>query len=205
MNVTIQRHDGDHHTHITLDAASADQIDKLGWYAQEMLSRQDQARWAKVSGSDFLPRLVAGAVILRRLGRHRYTPFRLDDDGAHLAFMACCAVAIAAKTLDSDMRDFLKRTLKLIAQCCPTEMTIPPLPPLETLPKRYQSNEVIRRQYKLWSNTTPVTGDVMLSDAPALLWIFQKANRPGDAKVLHELVEATEGLLTALRRIGAKP
>ena len=205
MNVKIQRHDGDHHTHITLDAASADQIEKLGWYAQEMLSRQDQARWEKVSGPDFLPRLVAGAVILRRLGRHRQSLFRLEDDGAHLAFMACCAVAIAAKTLDADMRDVLKRTLKLLAQCCPVEMTIPPLPPLETLPKRYQSNEIIRRQYKLWSNTTPVTGDVMLSDAPALLWIYQKAGRPGDAKVLHELVEAMEGLLTALRRVGAKP
>jgi hypothetical protein len=205
MNGKIQRHDGDHHTHITLDAASADQIEKLGWYAQEMLSRQDQGRWEKVSGPDFLPRLVGGAVILRRLGRERKNAFLLEDDSAHLAFMTCCAVAITAKKLDADMRDVLKRTLKLLAQCCPVEMTIPPLPPLKTLPKRYQANEVIRRQYKLWSNTTPVTGDVMLSDAPALLWIFQKADRPGDAKVLHDLIEATEGFLTALRRISAKP
>ena len=205
MNGKIHRHDGDHHTHIELDAVSANRIGKLGRYAQEMLTRQDQARWKNVSGPDFLPRLVGGAIILRRLGRHRKKPFCLEDDGAHLAFMACCAVAIAASKMDPGMRDILRETLKLLAQCCPIEMTIPPLPPLETLPKRYQANEVIRRQYKLWSNTTPVTGDVMLSDAPALLWIYQKAGRPGDVKVLHELVEATEGLLTALRRIGAKP
>jgi hypothetical protein len=204
MNARFRRHDGDHHTHVELDAASANQIEKLGWFAQEILSRQLQARWKNVAGPDFLPRLVGGAIILRRLGQHRKNAFRLEDDSAHLAFMTCCAVAIAAKKLDADMRDVLKRTLKLLAQCCPVEMTIPPLPPLETLPKRYQSNEVIRRQYKLWSNTTPVTGDVMLSDAPTLLWIFQKAGRPGDEKVLGELIEATEGLLTALQRVGGK-
>jgi hypothetical protein len=201
MNGCILRRKGDHRSIIEMDQVHRDCIAALGRRAMEFLVAQDEGRWEAASGPEFLPRLVAGAVILQRIGVSTPDAVVLDDDRAHLAFITCNALGIVAAHLEPEMRKILKNTLKLLAMCCPVEVSIQTLPPLESLPAPLRDHSIFRRQYQAFEEKVDGPRDVMLADALALLRIFQSTRRAQDATALEELLTITEGLRTAFERI----
>jgi len=184
-----------------MDQSTRAQIARLGREAGLILVSQDVDLWNKAAGPDFLARVVGGAIILQRMGSQTGEVVVLQDDGAHLAFITCTAMALVAVNLDRDLRSTLENTVKLLSMCCPVEVTLRALPPVESLPPFYQVSPIILRQYHDFRECPEGARDVMLADALTLYRIFDKAKRPEDRVVLAELTQITEGLRTALTRI----
>ena len=201
MNGRILRRNGEHCSALELDPSTRAQISRLGRESGLILVAQDVDLWTKASGPDFLPRVVGGAIVLQRMGSQTDDVVVLEDDGAHLAFVTCTAMALVSANLDPELQRTLEDTIKLIAMCCPLEVTVSALPPIEFLPAAYQASPIILRQYQDFREASRGPRDVMLSDALALYRIFHETNRPEDRAVLAELTMVTEGLRTALSRI----
>jgi len=201
MTGKISRRAGDHYTTIDLDDLSAQEIRLLGQVIAVALSKQDPLHWHNAGAVGVLPRMNEGARVLQRLGHRSGRALLLDDDGAHLAFVACCFMSLKAKALDPKMRTVLKQVIDLLADCCRIDVSIPSLPPQSSLPKSLQKSREIRRQYKLWQSASGGPHQVSISDAVILLKIFEKAGRPMDNKVIEELRNATEGLSMAMARL----
>jgi hypothetical protein len=112
--------------------------------------------------------------------------------------MTCTGLALISKNLDPAIRSVLFEALKLLATCCPVELPIHSLPPLETLPEHFRQSSTILRQYRNLQDATENPRDMMLSDALAMLRILQQAGRPQDFGALAKLLEVTEGLRASL-------
>ena len=201
MTGRILRRQGHHCSILELDQPTRERIGRLGKESAVILIAQDVDLWTKASGPDFLPRVVGGAIVLQRMGSPGGDAVVLQDDGAHLAFITCTAMALVSVNLDRELQSTLENTLKLLSMCCPIEITLMGLPPIESLPAAYQASPIILRQYQDFREVAENPRDVMLSDALTLYRIFRQTNRPEDRAILEELTEATEGLRTALRRI----
>jgi hypothetical protein len=201
MNGRILRRRGHHCSILELDQPTRDRIGRLGKESELILVAQDVDLWTKASGPDFLPRVVGGAIVLQRMGSPGGDAVVLQDDGAHLAFITCTAMALVSASLEPELRQTLEDMLKLLAMCCPIEIRLTGLPPIESLPAAYQASPIIVRLYQDFREVDENPRDVMLSDALTLYRIFRQTNRPEDRAILTELTEATEGLRTALRRI----
>ena len=177
-------------------------INWLGREAQEAFISQDQEAWAKTD-PDMLPRLVGGAIVLQRLTRPpKDQVIVLQDDGAHLALVTCCALCLSPKKPAQELRGILEDTLNLLARCCPFEVEMESLPALSDLPPGYQTNPLVLEQY----GTFPQSGDhqgvreLMLSDALVLYRIFEKAPNP-PVNTLAQLKQITAAVRLSLQRI----
>ena len=201
MNVRIVRHQDRAYSILDLDPFAKGRIRHLGREAQSILAAQDQDLWRQASSPDFLARMMAGAIILQRIGRPTGQPAVLEDDGAQLAFMTCMATALVASELESSLLPILKETLHLLAMCCRVQVTVESLPPLGSLPERFRTNPCIRRQYGDFARSIDGPRDVMLAEALILLRIFQRGKRPEDSAVVTQLLKITEGMRIALRRV----
>ncbi|HUB66869.1 MAG TPA: hypothetical protein VL981_05230 [Candidatus Methylacidiphilales bacterium] len=201
MTGRIIRRRGDHYTSIDFDETSAAQIRELGRKAYDFLSVQDENHWQKAGAQGVLSHLIEGTVVLHRLGHRSGRPLQLDDDGAHLAFMACCAMALVTHNLDSKLVSVLGEVVEVLAICCPVELTLRSLPPIRTLPKVMRTTREVQRQYQFWQRAKNVPKDIPLCDALTLLQIFQESRRPEDVQMKNKLIEITEGFRTARRRI----
>jgi hypothetical protein len=186
---------------LEMDQSDRQSINRLGHEAQKILAAQDQDLWERASGPDYLARLLGGALILERIGQPTMDAVVLKDDGAHLAFMTCTALSLVLASLDPELRPVLEQTIKLLAMCCPVEITVHALPPFDTLTERFRTSAVICRQYQYFEEIAEGPRDVMLADALALLRIFQQAGRPEDFDSLAQLIEVTEGLRTSLSQV----
>jgi hypothetical protein len=186
---------------LEMDQSARQNINRLGCEARNFLTAQNHDLWGRASGPDFLPRLLGGALILQRIGQPTKDAVILEDDGAHLAFMTCTALSLIVSNLDPKLRPILEQTIKLLAMCCPIEIIIPALPPIDTLPERFRTSTFVRNQYKSFEETVEGRRDVMLADALTLLRIFQQSGRPEDFDSLDQLIEVTEGLRTALAQV----
>ena len=158
--------------------------------------------WAKTD-PDMLPRLVGGAIVLQRLTRPpKDQVIVLQDDGAHLALVTCCALCLSPKKPAQELRGILEDTLNLLARCCPFEVEMESLPALSDLPPGYQTNPLVLEQY----GTFPQSGDhqgvreLMLSDALVLYRIFEKAPNP-PVNTLAQLKQITAAVRLSLQRI----
>ena len=200
----ISRRAGDHVTSVELDDLSAKKILLLGQVIAATVSKQDAQHWHNAGAIGVLPRVMEGAHVLQRLGHRSGCPLLLDDDGAHLAFVACCFMSLKAKLLEPKLALVLRQVLELLAGCCHVDLAIPSLPPFHFLPKVLQKSRDIQRQYELWRKTKHGPVEVAISDAATLLTIFEKAGTEKDNKTIIELGNATEGLRTALLRIKKK-
>jgi hypothetical protein len=201
MTGKLSRRNGDHYTTVELDESSAAEIRRLGMVAYAILSKQDLTYWENSGATGVLPRLIEGAVVLQRLGYRSGRPLLLDDDGTHLAFVTCCALALMIKKLDRELKSVLGQVIGLLATCCPVEVALCSLPPIRKLPKSFRTSREIQRQYQFWRKAKNVQRDIPLSDALTLLQIFQTSCRPEDIQIINRLIEITEGLRTALLRI----
>lgn len=201
MNMHIHRHRDYACSVLELDSSAKNRIRRLGREAQSILAAQDQELWRSASSPDFLPRLMAGAIILQRIGLPNDQSAVLEDDGAHLAFMTCMATAMVAADLDPGLLPILKETIQLLAYCCSVRVTVDSLPPLGSLPERLRTCDEVRRQYENFARSIDGPRDVVLAEALALLRVYQHGKRPEDAAVMMELFKITEGLRTALDRV----
>jgi hypothetical protein len=200
MNGRILRPPGVRHSILDISQSDRDNIGELGQIAKIFLSAQDKDLWDEAGDPDFLPRVVAGAIVLERIGQHTGA-ISLEDDGAHLAFMTCSALAALAPPLEQKTLRTLGETLKALAMCCPVETTVHDLPPLKCLPTSYQRSAIILRQYRLIEETVSERRDITLADALALFRIFRVADSRQFSAALAEVTEISGGLRTALQRV----
>ncbi len=133
MNGRILRLPGERHSILDIGQADREKIANLGRVAKTIFSAQDQDHWAQAGDPDLLPHVVAGAIILERIGQHSEAII-IEDDGAHLAFMTCSALTVLTPDLNRACLRTLEDTLKILAMCCPIQTTVQDLPPLECLP-----------------------------------------------------------------------
>jgi len=201
MNGRIRRQKGGGSSLLDLDQSFRAGIGRLGQKARSILALQDRDVWAQGGDPDLLAHMVGGALILERLGVQKGKIIRIEDAGAHLAFMTCTAMALLIHALDAEMRLILLDTIKLLAMCCPVEITINDLPPFEALPDRYRQSPAIRQQYQDLENLPESRRDVTLADALALYRILEQANSNQFSETFYQVDEATEGLRTAGQRI----
>lgn len=200
MNGRILRLPGERHSILDIGQADREKIANLGRVAKTIFSAQDQDHWAQAGDPDLLPHVVAGAIILERIGQHSEAII-IEDDGAHLAFMTCSALTVLTPDLNRACLRTLEDTLKILAMCCPIQTTVQDLPPLECLPTSYQNRAVILRQYQLIQETDTSPRDITVADALALFRIFQAANSRQFSAALAETSEMSEGLRAALQRL----
>ncbi len=200
MNGRILRPPGEHHSILDIAQADRDKIANLGKVAKTILSAQNQDHWAQAGDPDLLPHVIAGAIILERIGQPSEAVI-IEDDGAHLAFMTCNALTILTPNLNRACLQTLEETLKILAMCCPVQTNVQDHPPLECLPASYRNRAFILRQYQLIEETVSGPRDITLADALALYRIFRVADSRQFSAALAEASEISEGLRLALQRL----
>jgi hypothetical protein len=201
MTGRIERRAGEHCSRLRLESSTRGRIWRLAQSAHVIFTRQDPRRWTEAGDSDLLPRVLGGAIILQRLGCPASGPFVLEDDGAHLAFITCCAIATIADSLEQESVNALLMTINLLAECCPVEILVRGLPPIEILPPAIHKHPDVSRAYKNFDGISHQPRDVSLADALLLLRIFQLANSNDFSEELEGLSRVTEGFRTALAAI----
>jgi hypothetical protein len=188
-------------SHLIIDRRARNLIYGLGLDANKLFEGQDERLWEIASSHSFLPTLMSGATVLQRLGRSNQQPLKLEDTEAHLAFVACAALALMAADLTRSKRKALLQTLNLLAMCCPVTVKFESMPPPAVMPADSRAKEAIRRQYRNFASPEGTAHDVMLADAVILLQIFQQGQRAQDSAIVVQLDEVTKGLRTATQRL----
>jgi hypothetical protein len=203
MNCQIFRRDGQKGSALVLDGDSHLQIGQLGQKAETIINEQDLARWAEAGDPDFLKYAMGGAIVLKQIGITTEKDVFLEDAGAHMAFMCCCALSLFIPRLSAEELKALKNTLKIMALCCPVKIHVKTLPPLANLPEKFRMNPLMCQQYRRFQQVVSKPGgcDLSLAEALALLRIFKAGEGLHYAEAIRELEEATEGLRTALHRL----
>ena len=201
MNGRILRKQGFRGSVLEIDQSTRNQIARLGEEAQAIFAAQDQKRWTEAAGPDFLLKIVAGALVLKRVGLQTHAAIVLEDDGSHLAFMTCCALSMVGARLDRELLETLEESILLLAMCCPVEVKIRALPPLASLPRKVQANLDVQRQYANFRPMLNDRHDVTLADALILHGIFQQNDSARFQAARLKLSQTTEGLRTAIRRL----
>ena len=201
MNGRILRKQGFRGSVLELDQSIRDGIVRLGDEAQAIFAAQDEKLWNEAAGPDFLQKIVAGAVVLKRAGLQTDKLIVLWDDGAHLAFITCCALALVAARLDREVVKILRESILLLAMCCPIEVKIRALPPWARLPPNLQANPDVQRQYMNFRPSPDDRHDVTIADALILYGIFQQDDSAPFEVARFELNAATEGFRNAIRKL----
>ena len=186
---------------LVIERKARESIVGLGREAQKLFLSQDPKLWEMASSDNFLHTVLSGAMILQRLGQTKRRLLKLEDSEAHLAYLACAAMALTAADLTRSRSKKLLQTLNLLAMCCPVKVSFESMPPPSVMPEGSQACEAIRRQYRNFASRRGSTHDVMLADAMVLLQIFEQGQRTEDKAVVTQLAEVTQGLRTAVRQL----
>jgi hypothetical protein len=201
MNGRILRKQGFRGSILQLDQSIRDGMVRLGVEAQAVFAAQDEKLWNEAAGPDFLQKIVAGAVVLKRAGLQTDEFMVLWDDGAHLAFITCCALALVAARLDREVVKILRESMLPLAMCCPIEVKISALPPWAHLPPNLQANPDVQRQYRNFRPASNDRRDVSIADALILYGIFQQDDSVPFQATRSELKLATEGFRNAIHKL----
>ena len=186
---------------LVINRKARESILRLGREAEKLFMGQDPMLWEMASSNNFLPTVMSGATILQRLGQTNRRLLKLEDSEAHLAYLACAAMALTAANLTRSRCKKLLQTLNLLAMCCPVKVSFESMPPPSVMPEDSRACEAIRRQYRNFASRRGRTHDVMLADAMVLLQIFEQGQRTEDKAVVTQLAEVTQGLRTAVRQL----
>ena len=188
-------------SHLIIDRRARNLIYGLGREARKLFENQDEKLWEIASNYNFLPTLLSGATVLQRLGRSNQPSLKLDDTDAHLAFVACAALALIAADLSRDECKSLLHTLNLLAACCPVTVTFDSMPTPAVVPADPVTREAFRRLYRNFAANGCGAHDVMLADALILLPIVQQGQRAQDSALVAQLDEVTKGLRAAIEQL----
>jgi len=172
----------------------------LGMVAAAWLAEQDPSLWSQASDTDFLSKLVKGAVFMMQIGREKSPDMSVTDSAAHHIFMTCMFLASQAGQLSAPQQASLDVTLRLFAECCPVDLSVPTIPPIEDLSFRLRRQSILQKHYPELLAAKSLYA-LTLADALRLLSSLEKAPSVSLIALMAELRQITEGLRTALRQV----
>jgi len=184
---------------LSLEPSVQKGIGDLGMTAAALLAQQDPSLWAQASDTDFLNKLVKGAMFLMQIGREKGPDVAVKDSVSHHAFMTCMFLASQAGQLGLDQKANLRVTLLLLAECCPVDLSVPAIPPLEELTRGLRQQSIMQKHYpELALAKSHYT--FTLADARRLLSTMERAPSVPLIALMAGLRQLTDVLRTSLRQ-----
>jgi hypothetical protein len=194
MKSSVLRIDDRTESLLTLSPSTRRQLRDLGLAAASLVFKQDPAVWARASDTEFLKKIANGSALLGEIGCDNDCTIRLKDYGSHHAFMACLFLSSQADELTTVQRKSLHLALLLLSECCPVDLPIRSLPPLNELRQALRLQGIMRKHYPAMEHSG-VIYVLTLADALRLLNAVQKL------PLVIDLRKTTQGLRVALRKV----